>query len=125
MGCNHNCATCGGCGSCGHSCGGALELSEYEIEMLQQLGQFAFLPVARTMGDPAPIYPEGDQLSQEEYTLILQLLEKKGLITLDFDKPLGNLHPEKYAHYPILGSMALTARGQRVLEILDTQGITP
>ena len=49
------------------------------------------------------------------------LMEKKGLITLDFDQPLikHTLSPA----YPIHGSIALTARGQQVLDLLDLQGI--
>jgi hypothetical protein len=47
-------------------------------------------------------------------------LEKKSLITLDFDKPLKNHTPSPA--YPIHGSMALTARGQQVIELLDVQG---
>ena len=45
-------------GSCGGNCGGCsgcareLTLSEGEIEFLRRLGQVAFLPVARQMGEP-------------------------------------------------------------------------
>ena len=116
MGCDHNCGSCGGCGSCKNGgCGGAMELSEEEIAMLRLLGQFAFLPVARKADDDFP---------PETYTLVLRLLEKKGLISLDYDRPLGNFSSKKYGNYPIIGSMALTLRGQKVLEILETQGIT-
>ena len=125
MGCDHNCSSCGGCGSCGRDCAGSLELTAEEISMLEALGQFAFLPIARKMDDCAPVYLEDDALSPAEYSLVLQLLEKKGLISLDFDRPLGNFASEKYADFPIIGSMALTFRGQKVLEILEMQGITP
>ena len=47
-------------------------------------------------------------------------MEKKNLITLDFDKPLKNYTPSPA--YPIHGSMALTARGQHVIELLELQG---
>lgn len=125
MGCDHNCGSCGGCGSCKNGgCGGAMELSEEEIAMLRLLGQFAFLPVARKADDDAPIYLEEDDSPPETYTLVLRLLEKKGLISLDYDRPLGNFSSKKYGNYPIIGSMALTLRGQKVLEILETQGIT-
>ena len=60
----------------------------------------------------------------EEYSLILQCLEKKGLISLDFDKPLRGFDESAYAAYPIRGSLALTQRGQTVLELLEYQGIT-
>jgi len=73
------------------------------------------------MGDLTPVYLEnGDR---EEMSLLLQCLEKKGLISLDYDKPLGGFDGTAYAAYPIRGSMALTERGQKVLELMEYQGI--
>ena len=77
-GCSGSCGTCGGCGGCGG--GNALELSEGEILMLKTLSQIPFLPVARKMGGDIPVYLEDDRYTQEEYSLILQCLEKRGLI---------------------------------------------
>ena len=113
-----NCGSCGGCSGCDRS----LTITEPELEVLNTLGQIPFLPIGRRMDDPSPIYLEEDTRSPEEYTLILQCLETKGLITLDFDKPLKNADYSRYAHLPIHGSMALTNRGQQVLETLDLQG---
>ena len=87
----------------------------------EKLGQIPFLPVARNMGDLTPVYLEDGDL--EEMSLILQCLEKKGLISLDFDKPLRGCDQSAYASYPIRGSMALTERGQKVLEMMEYQGI--
>ena len=115
-----------GCEDCGGGCGGCareLTLTEGELELLNLLAQIPFLPVARRIDDPAPVYLEDQARSPEEYSLILQCLEKKGLISLDFDRPLKNAAPGPYAAYPIIGSMALTARGQSVLELLDVRGI--
>ena len=113
MGCNGNCASCGGCAR-------ELVLSAKEVDFLNTLAQYAFLPVARTMGDLTPVYlEEGDR---EEMSLLLQVLEKKGLISLDYDKPLKGFNEGAYAAYPIRGSMALTERGQKVLELLEYQG---
>ena len=113
--CSGNCASCSGCAR-------ELVLSEQEVEFLQTLGQIPFLPVARKMGDLDPVYLEsGDP---EEMGLILQCLHKKGLISLDFDKPLKGFDEAAYAAYPIRGSMALTERGHKVLELLEYQGIT-
>lgn len=112
---------CGHCGSC-DGCGRELTLSAGEIEMLRVLGQIPFLPVARRADSMDPVYLEDHTRSVEEYSLILQYLERKQLISLDFDKPLGNFDDSAYAAYPIRGSMALTARGQQVLEMLETQG---
>lgn len=117
----HDCHHCsGGCSGCDQS----LTLTEAEIEMLKTLAQFPFLPIARTAADPSPVYLEEDARPGEEYTAILLLLEKKGLISLDFDLPIKNCDTTRYAAYPIVGSMALTARGQAVLELLEVQGIT-
>ena len=108
---------CGGnCGACS-GCARELVLTEKEIDFLNLLGQYAFLPVARSMGDLTPVYLEaGDR---EEMSLLLQCLEKKGLISLDYDKPLGRFDESAYAAYPIRGSMALTERGQKVLELME------
>lgn len=90
--------------------------------MLNRLGQIPFLPIARKAGDMTPIYLEETEYSQEEYSVILQVLEKKGLISLDYDKPLKGFPMSAYAAYPVHGSMALTLTGQQVLEMLERQG---
>ena len=114
MSCNGNCAACSGCAR-------ELVLTGKEIDFLNILGQYAFLPVARTLGDLTPVYLEdGDR---EEMSLLLQCLEKKGLISLDYDKPLRQFDESAYAAYPVRGSMALTERGQKVLELMEYQGI--
>ena len=116
MGCSHNCSSCGGCA-------GVLELTEGEIAMLQQLAQFAFLPIARKASDHIPVYLEETDRTPEEYSLILQVLEQKRLVSLDFDKPLSNFHDSKYSAYPICGSVALTERGQNVVKMMEIEGI--
>ena len=117
------CGNCGGnCGSCG-GCGGAMELTAGEVKLLLTLGQIPFLPVARKMSDDIPVYLEEEDYTPEEYSLILQCLEKRGLISIDYDKPLKSFHDGAYAAYPIRGSFALTARGQQVVELLEVQGI--
>ena len=114
--CNGNCASCSGCAR-------ELVLTEQEIRFLGQLGQIPFLPVARRMGDLTPVYLEEGTEQMEQCSLILQCLEKKGLISLDFDKPLRGFDEAAYAAYPIRGSMALTERGQKVLELMEFQGV--
>lgn len=121
-GCN-SCGGCGGnCGSCG-GCAKALELTQMEIDFLEKLGQIPFLPVARRADDMVPVYLEDRDYTREEYSLILQCLEKKGLVSMDYDKPLGLFDDSTYRAYPVRGSMALTERGHTVLELLETQGI--
>ena len=120
-----DCGNCGGCaGSCGSCTGCARELviGPGEMEFLKKLGQYAFLPVARKMSDLTPCYREPD--APGDISLILQLLEKKNLISLDYDKPLKADYGPAYEDLPVRGSMALTQRGQQVLEILDYQGMT-
>lgn len=115
MACNGNCASCGGCAR-------ELTLSRQELDFLMQFAQIPFLPVARKMGDLEPVYLEAD--APENASLILQCLEKKGLISLDYDKPLKGFDDSAYEDYPIRGSMALTERGHTVLELIERQGVT-
>jgi len=114
-GCDKCCGNCSGCGE--------MVLAPGEIEMLRTLGQFAFLPVARKADDPTPIYLEETEYNPAEYSLFLQCLEKRGLISIDYSAPLKGFDDLAYRDYPIRGSFGLTARGQRVLELLEMQGI--
>ena len=113
-----NCA--GGCGNCG-GCAGVLELGPGEAALLRQLGQFSFLPVARRADDMTPIYREESDRPEAEYSLIIQLLEQKGLIYLDYT-PLKGADMSAYAGFPVHGSMGLTSRGQQALEQMETFG---
>lgn len=113
--CNGNCGSCGGCAK-------ELLLTEGEIALLQKLGQIPFLPVARRADDMTPVYLEDDDHTREEYSLILQVLEKKALISLDYSAPLKGCDMSAYKGLPVHGSIALTQRGQTVLELLELQG---
>ena len=115
-GCNGNCGACSGCAK-------QLTLTEQEIYVLRTLGQIPFLPVARRADDMTPVYLEDDRYSKEEYSLILQVLENKDLISLDYHTALAGADMSAYKGYPVHGSMGLTAKGQSVLEMLETQGI--
>lgn len=117
MACNGHCGSCGGCVR-------VLELTDGEIHVLQLLGQFAFLPIARRADDMVPVFLEDDRHSQAEYSLILQVLEQKGLICLDYDAPLPGADLAAYRAWPVRGSMALTGKGQTVVEMLDIEGIS-
>ena len=114
------CGSC--CGNCG-GCGGAMELTAGEVAMLLKLAQIPFLPVARKMSDDIPVYLEDNDETVEQYSLILQCLEKRGLISIDYDQPLAGFDDAAYAAYPIRGSFALTARGIGVVELLEINGI--
>lgn len=123
MGNPQSCGGCGGnCGGC-TGCSASMELTAGEMGILQALGQYSFLPVARRREDMVPVYLEDSALSREEYSLILQCLEKRGLIDISYDAPLKGADMSAYVGYPIHGSMGLTQRGQQVLELLEMQGI--
>ena len=118
-----DCKSCaGGCGGCS-GCSNELVLSEGEIHLLKTLGQFSFLPVARKADDMTPVYREEDAYSQEEYSLIIQCLEKRQLIYIDYT-PLPGANMDAYGGYPVHGSMGLTQRGQEILDIIELQGIS-
>lgn len=114
-GCSGNCGSCNGCA-------GQLHINPEEIRFLQMLGQYCFLPVARKRDDMIPVYLEAD--APENASLILQVLEQKQLVDIDYSAPLTGFDMSGYKNYPVHGSVALTARGQTVLEILEIQGIT-
>ena len=113
---------CKGCDRGCNGCGKVLELSQGELDLLRALGQYSFLPVARKMDDMTPIYREETAYTEEQYSLFIQLLEKKNLIYLDYT-PLKGAKMGQYPEYPVHGSMGLTERGQQVLDLLETQGI--
>ena len=120
-----NCSNCSGscekCNTCG-GCGSGLELTGEEIQFLQELGQYSFLPVARKVSDIIPICLEYGEENKELLSLVLQCLEKKMLVDITYD-PLPGADMGAYKGYPVHGSVALTARGQQVLELLEVQGI--
>lgn len=114
------CENCAGCSSCG-GCARSLVLTEKEIEFLRQFAQIPFLPVARKASDETPVYlEEGDTA---ENAVVIACLEKKGLIDIDYHMPLSGFDYAAYTTYPLHGSMALTLRGQEVLDAIDLQGI--
>ena len=116
----HDCNGCGSCGGCG-GCAKELVLTEGEVALLRSLGQYSFLPVARKADDMTPVYLEESDYTVEEYSLILQVLEKKNLISMDYT-PLSGADMSRYAGYPVHGSIGLTERGHQVLELLELQG---
>ncbi len=120
-----NCASCGGCsGNCGGcgGCGSSLTLTVQEVELLQTLEQVPFLPVARRSDTMDAVCREPEMTGIPDVTLTLALLEKKGLIDLDYRSELKGFDYAAYNGYPVRGSMALTERGQQVLELLEIQG---
>lgn len=153
-GCTGNCATCAGCSSTSND---TLDLGE--LALMFELMETPFLPLCRfTMvkaGEEdtvrvtalAPVYFNALDTTMEEAKQIgeaLIHLEEKGIITLDYDKPLDNYDYNEYKNsdlYKMLqetvaegkgkedflcdtaiietGSMALTAKGRAVIEYLS------
>lgn len=122
MDCGHNhCGACCGGNCCG--CGRGLELTGPEIDLLRRFAQIPFLPVARRRDGEEPVYLEdGPEAAEASGAAILGLRQKQ-LIRLDYDIPLSNFDYSDYGQYPCQGSMALTARGQEVLDLLEIRGI--
>lgn len=113
-------ANCGGCpgGTGGCPGGGTLYLTEGEIGLLRRFGEIPFWPVCRTAGGEEPICLEEGMEPD-----LLSALSLKGLIQIDYDLPLSNFDYTPYAACPHHGSMALTAAGQRAVELLEVQGV--
>jgi len=116
-----NCGNCGGCGGCG--AGRELWLTAGEITLLRRFGELAFLPVARKWDSEVPYCLEGGEGQADSVSELLKALEFKGLISIDYDQPLGGFDYAGYEGYPCRGSMALTKAGQEALEVLEIQGV--
>lgn len=115
-----------GCAGCGGSCGGCrtLELTRAEMDFLRKLGEIPFLPVARKADSEKPVYLEEGEALLEHYALVLTHLERKGLVSLDYDIPMAGVYSHAYDEFPLRGSMALTLRGQQVLDALEYSGVS-
>lgn len=115
------CENCGGCSGCA-GCSRALELTQAEMDFLRKLAQIPFLPVARKQDGEEPVYLEEGEPLREHYARVLTHLERKGLVSLDYDIPMAGGYRQGYDIYPVRGSMALTRRGQEVLDALEYNG---
>ena len=70
-----------------------------------------------------PVCLENGLPDAAQTSRVLLMLERKALVSLDYREPLKGAAYERYVAYPVQGSVALTARGIRVLEVLEYQGI--
>lgn len=104
-------------GQCG-GCRANMYLTGKALELLELLGEYAFLPLGRRDGKPLYITETGEELTNSVLTLSLN-----GLASLDYSTPLTGFDYSAYASCDSLGSMALTALGQDALEALDINGI--
>ena len=92
--------------------------------MSAQRKKLPFLPVARRYDGETPVCLEDGPEEAETLAGAIAGLSLKGLIRLDYDLPLSNYDYREYEDYPCRGSMALTARGQAVVELLEIQGVS-
>ena len=119
---SESCNQCGACGGCS-GCRGELELTRTELELLRRLAQLSFLPVSCQWDGETPVYLEDGTGAAETYSAAILGLHQKRLIQMDYHMPLSNFDYRGYEGYPYKGSMALTARGQTAVELLEIQGI--
>jgi len=124
LNCGHD--SCGACcgGSC-TGCGGALELTRGELDLLQLFAQIPFLPVVGKYGSELPFFADEGTGAGESLGPVIAALERKRLIQVDYRQPLLNFDYSAYEPCSHKGSMALTTRGQEVLDLLEIQGIEP
>lgn len=113
--------SCENCGNCRGGCG--LLLTEAELALLRRLGETPFLPIAAAFDRKTPVYLEDPERPREQSAAAIQGLAAKGLLCLDYDIPLKNFDYAAYRDYPLHGSIALTGRGQEILEQIEIQGI--
>lgn len=116
-----HCDHCAGCEKCS-GCDRSLLLSQQELDLLREFAQLPFLPVARKPSSTDPVCLEfGDPAVLSP---VIICLEKKGLIDIDYHMPLKSFDYSPYNAYALQGSMALTLRGQQVLDTLELQGFS-
>jgi hypothetical protein len=94
-----------------------LALTAGELFLLSQLAQTPFLPVGRRWDQETVVCLDA------EGPEAVSGLAQKGLIDVDDRLPLVGFDYRGYENYPVRGSLALTARGQQVLDLLAIQGI--
>ena len=119
-----SCGDCGGCGGCpSGGCGsGELYLTQLECTILTRFAEMPFYPVGHDVALSRPVCLEWDE-PEGDVSAALESLKRKGLVEINADEPLRGFSYGGYEKFPRRGSMALTARGQSVLELMDIQGI--
>ena len=120
---NHCGICCGGeCSRCG-----VLELTCEEAAFLVTFAELPFQPVVSKTDLKCPVFAYRS-LGAEEATVndispeTISSLVDKYLIQIDYDIPLNNYNYLGFEDYPLLGSLALTYRGQQVIDELSSQG---
>lgn len=91
-------------------------VSALEEELLFQLAETPFLPVASNGGQPICLELN---IPRDQVGNTLQKLEMRGLIRIDYDMPLAGFDYSDYAQYSLQGSLALTTFGQDILDDME------
>ena len=94
-----------------------------EIDILRELAVCPFLPVGLNSRTGEPFCLEFPDMDEKIVPLALSVLEKRGFIRVDYDIPLAGFAYEGYEVCFRRGSLALTAKGQDVIERLAVQGV--
>lgn len=122
---NHSAHGCGGAcagsgGGCGACCGrGELLLCREELDILLELGQYAFLPIVQISREGEPHFlplPADAERFPDTFSDLILSLERKQLIQIDPDLPLCNLSYGVVDTHSRCGSLALTLQGQEALD---------
>jgi hypothetical protein len=115
---------CGGCSGCGK---GELLLTKGEGQVLLELGQFAFLPILQEGRGEACSYhpiPQDVPSMPENFSQVMLALQQKGLITIDPDLAMPNVSYGSWESKDLhCGSIALTAKGQEVVDWLSPEEV--
>lgn len=123
------CAGCGqsgcaqnGCGACcGGGCGLSPKLSAGEKKLLERFAELPFLPLVRERESGEVTLLESG-MSPMVARSLLSLLERRALVRVDAELPIGNFDYSAYGEAYTHGSAALTARGQETLDDLEFEG---
>lgn len=139
MSCDRSsCDGCSGCGStqkgcagggCGRCCGRRPVLAERHTALLRELAALCFLPIVRLADDAAfPLLlfdPTETIETVRQRGEALDELSRAGLLSIDDDLPLSGCDYAEYLQSPLCasgafsrGSIALTGRGQALIEDL-------
>lgn len=93
-----------------------------EIAILKRLAETPFLPLVKKNHTGDQFMPVSEFISPE-YRIALLALNNKGLISMDADFPLSNFDYSEYLKQYKCGSIALTGKGQAVIDVIEVQGM--
>lgn len=118
---DNQCAGCGGCTQCGGCSGcGSIALTQSQLDVLARFAVMPFYPAGYMLPDDAPVCL--DFCTPEEMQALQSLIAQR-LISSDPYETVAGADLSGYRSFQLHGSVALTRRGQQVIEQLDMQGL--